>query len=217
MHYDEPILAQARDLGVSAALATAPEQTSAQALLTAAERRRQAGFGDADRRVHFALGRLALRRAAAERSGAAPADVSVSVGAGGAPEADGLHASISHGGAGAAAVGLAAVAPRPVGVDVEPIRARRADLWRRILHPDERATLDGLGGPSDRVHTLLWSIKEAVLKGQRTGLRVGARSVRIAPFAADGGAASAWSERSGAWTVRFVCRGDLWLVLAAAA
>ena len=218
MHYDEPIFVPGLSAGVTVVLTTAADGPAALAGLTPGELCRQAGFGDADRRAHFALGRLALRRAAAEQTGRAPDAVAVTVGADGAPEVDGVHASISHGGAGADAVGFAAVAGRPVGVDVEPIRARRPDLWRRILRDHERATLDAAGGPSDRAHTLLWSIKEAVLKGQRTGLRAGARSVRVLPFAADrdAGALQAWSEHSGDWSVRYTLRGDLWLVVAVA-
>lgn len=218
MRYDSPDGLAAAGPDVSVALVTAAEGGAAQRALTPAERTRQAAFRHAGRRAHFALGRLALRSAAAARLGGSPDGVAIGVAADGAPEVNGLHVSISHGGAGDAAVGLAAAAGRPVGVDVEPIRARRPDLWRRILRDDERATLDALGGPSDRAHTLLWSVKEAVLKGQRTGLRAGARSVRIAPFAdGDAGALDVWSERSGDWSVRFVRRGDLWLVLAVAA
>ena len=62
-----------------------------------------------------------------------------------------------------------------------------------MLRDDERPALDALGGPTDDAQTLLWSMKEAVLKGQRTGLRAGARSVRLTldtapPGAVAGGA-----------------------------
>lgn len=219
MRYDVPQGFETLFPGVAVRLATAERRHRAQDLLTDAERRRQAGFAVAERRLHFALGRLALREVAAAKLGVEAAVVEIAVGADGAPEVAGLYASISHGGTGDSAVGFAAVAAVAVGVDVEPIRARRADLWRRILHSDEREVLDALGGPSDRAHTLLWSMKEAVLKGQRTGLRAGARSVRLSLDAAggDAGSARARSERSGAWTLRYTRRGDLWLVVAVAA
>lgn len=205
---------------VALRLATVAALPAAASALTPTEVARRDGFGSDDRRRHFALGRVALRTLAAERLGVAPGIVPLHVAADGAVELDGRHVSISHGGAGDAAVGLAALAGRPVGVDVEPIRERRADLWTRILRPDERPSLDALGGPSDEAHTLLWSMKEAVLKGQRTGLRAGARSVRLTLAAGTSlaaGEASAASDRSGAWTLRYLRRGDLWLVLAVAA
>ena len=204
-----------RQVGVSAL-------DHAGSVLSPDEAARCAAFGSADRRRHFALGRLALRTLAAERLGLAPAAVPLGVAADGAVEVAGhaLRVSVSHGGAGDATVALAAVAARAVGVDVEAVRPRRADLWTRILRPDERPALDALGGPSDASQTLLWSLKEAVLKGQRTGLRAGARSVRLA-LAEDAdlraGAAMARSDASGAWTLRYVRRGGAWLVLAVAA
>ena len=200
-------------------------------VLSAAERARVVGFGSADRRRRFALGRSAARTLAAERLGCAPADVPLAVGADGALRldgqgCDGLHVSISHAGRGGNAVSVAALADRPVGVDVEAVAARHPALWRRVLRDDEHDLLDALGGPTDSAQTLLWSMKEAVLKGQRTGLRAGARSVRLAldgpapptGGVASGGAASggaaAVSEASGAWRLRYTRVGDLWLVVA---
>ena len=185
--------------------------------LSDAERTRLASFGSADRRVRFALGRRAARTLAAERLGCDAADVPLRIGADGAPRLDGAHLSIAHAGRGGDAVGAAALADRPVGVDVEPIRPRHPALWRRILRDDERPVLDGMGGATDAAQTLLWSMKEAVLKGQRTGLRAGARSVRLTldrPARLDAGGAAAVSEASGAWRLAYADLGGLWLVVA---
>ena len=218
MPYDDLSALTGAWKGVAARLVGSAALPHAESVLSAAERARRDGFGAADRRRHFALGRLAARTLAGERLGVPPGAVPLGVAADGAVEVEGadLHLSISHGGGGAAAVGLAAIGPRPVGVDVEPIRARRADLWTRILRPDERPALDALGGPSDESQTLLWSLKEAVLKGQRTGLRAGARSVRLE--LGDGadlssGVASAQADASGRWALRYARRGDLWVVV----
>ena len=182
------------------------------------ERGRQAAFGHADRRRQFALGRTAARTLAAGRFGCAPEAVPLTVGADGAPDLPGLHVSIAHTARGDRVAALAAVADGPVGVDLERVAPRRPDLWRRILADDEHGLLDALGGPTDRAQTLLWTLKEAVLKGQRTGFRAGGRSVRLA-LDADGapptrGLATATARASGAWTVAFGLEGDLWLAVA---
>ena len=187
------------------------------AVLTAPERARLAGLGHPARRRQFVLGRTAARTLAGRRLGVAPGDVDLGVGADGAPEIPGLGVSIAHTGRGGATAALAAVAPGAVGVDLERIAPRRPDLWRRILGPDEHALLDALGGPSDSVQTLLWTLKEAVLKAQRTGFRAGGRSVRLALGAAgappDRGLATAASD-AGDWRVAFGRERDLWLAVA---
>lgn len=207
--------------GVAVAVCRLDGDTGARALcdaagLTDAERARVASFGHADRRRGFVLGRAAARALLADRLGVAKADVPLGVASDGAPVvggAPGLCVSIAHAGRGAAAVGVAAVAPCPVGVDAEPIRPRRPDLWRRLLRPDEHALLDRLGGPTDRTQTLLWSLKEAVLKGQRTGLRAGARSVRLA-LDDKRRTGAAVADASGAWRLAWADIGGLWVSVA---
>ncbi len=187
-------------------------------MLTPDEHGRMAGFGHADRQRQFALGRTAARTLAGARLGVAPQAVSLAVGADGAPEVAGLWVSIAHTGHGDGVAAVAAVADGPVGVDLERVDRRRPDLWTRIVRDDERPLLDALGGPTDDSQTLLWALKEAVLKGQRTGFRAGGRSVRLA-FDADGappdrGVATATADASGEWTVAFGRDGDLWLAVA---
>lgn len=203
-------------VGLGARLATAADARAP--ALSDAERARLATFGHPDRRRQFALGRTAARTLAAARLAVAPEAVPLAVGADGAPELPGLHVSIAHTARADRVAALAAVASGPVGVDLERVAPRRPDLWRRILTPAEHALLDALGGPTDDAQTLLWTLKEAVLKGQRTGFRAGGRSVRLA-LDADGGPpdrghARAEAEGSGAWTVAFGREGDLWLAVA---
>ncbi len=187
-------------------------------VLTPDERDRMAGFGHADRRRQFALGRTAARTLVGARLGVAPDAVPLAVAADGAPDVPGLRVSIAHTGHGPDVAALAAVASGPVGADLERVAPRRPDLWTRIVRPDERPLLDALGGPTDDAQTLLWTLKEAVLKGQRTGFRAGGRSVRLR-LDADGappdrGLATVTADTSGAWTVAYGRAGDLWLAVA---
>ena len=186
--------------------------------LSAGEHARLGTFGHPDRRRQFALGRTGARTLAAARLGVAPAAVPLAGGADGAPELPGFHVSIAHTARADRAAALAAVATGPVGVDLERVAPRRPDLWQRILNPEEHALLDRLGGPTDDAQTLLWTLKEAVLKGQRTGFRAGGRSVRLDLDAAgvppDRAHARAEADGSGAWTVAFGRDGDLWLAVA---
>ncbi len=189
--------------------------------LSDADAARAASFAHPDRRLAFALGRAAARALLAERLGVPAADVPLAVGADGAPHAPGVCVSIAHAGRGAGVVAAAAVAPVAVGVDLEAIVPRRPDLWQRMLRADEHALLGALGGPSDRSQTLLWSLKEAVLKGQRTGLRAGARSVRLALDGASGdvpasGTGTAWADASGGWHLAWADLGGMWLTVAVA-
>ena len=186
--------------------------------LTPGERARLAAFGHADRRRQFALGRLSARTLAASRLGGEPAGVPLGVAADGAPTLPGAHVSIAHTGRGLGTAALAAVADRPVGVDLEAVGPRRPDLWRRILTAEERPLLEALGGPTDDAQTLLWCLKEAVLKGQRTGLRAGGRSVVLGLDAAGGAPHRGWARAlsgvSGAWDVAFGREGALWVAVA---
>ncbi len=171
-----------------------------------------AAFQSAERRLAFALGRTAARTLLAERLGQDAADVPLVVALDGAPTIPAGSVSIAHTGRGASAVGAAAVSGAPVGIDVERVAPRRPDLWRRILAPEEYGLVERLGGPTDDTQTLLWSLKESVLKGQRTGFRAAAQSV-VLTLGADGHA-SAESATSGAWQIAYAPLGDAWLTVA---
>lgn len=182
-------------------------------VLSPEERARLATFGHEARRVGFLLGRTAARTLLAERLGCAPEEAPLVVSADGAPLAPGtgVHVSIAHAGL---MLGGAALSSEIVGLDLEPIRSRHPDLWRRILSPSERDLLDSLGGPTDESQTLLWSLKEAVLKARRTGLRAGTRSVRLLVVEDEGGRAE--DTDGGSWALGYERRGDLWVTWALA-
>ena len=195
----------------------ATESDSVDGALVADERGRVTGFKSPARQRQFALGRLAVRSLVGDVLGVRALDVPLRVAEDGAPEVPGLVVSIAHTGREGSVSAVAAVGARSLGVDLERIAPRRHDLSRRILRPDEREVLDALGGPTDETQTLLWALKEAVLKAQRTGLRAGARSVRLELYAdgapPDRGAAAAVSG-AGAWTLTYGRLGDLWLAVA---
>ncbi|GAB5535167.1 MAG: hypothetical protein Rubg2KO_14160 [Rubricoccaceae bacterium] len=179
---------------------------------------RLATFASAERRRQFVLGRLAARRLVGHQLELPPQDVEIEMGRDGAPNVQSGFLSIAHGGRGLAAVGVAAQAQAPIGVDAETVRTRHPRLAARILRPDESDVLDALGGESASSLTLLWALKESVLKGQRTGLRAGAQSVRLSiqSFSESDGTAAAESDRSGVWRLSFTRHGDLWLAVALA-
>ena len=200
---------------LAARLATAADADPS--ALSDAEAARLTTFAHDERRRQFVLGRVAARTLAAQPGEPARA-VALAVGADGAPEIPGRRVSIAHTGQGdGVAAALAAVAAGPVGVDLERVAPRRPNLWTRILAPQERPLLDALGGPSDDAQTLLWTLKEAVLKGQRTGFRAGARSIRLTVDAdgapPDRGVATA-TAGSGDWRLAFGRHDDLWLAVA---
>lgn len=188
--------------GVAVAVAVRPEP----ALLSADERARLAEFASSDRRHAFVLGRTAARTLLGEVLDVAPERVGLDVAESGALVVPGRRVSVAHTGRGAGALAVAAVARVPVGIDAETVAARRPDLWRRLLSPTEHAVLDALGGPTDDAQTLLWALKESVLKGQQTGFRAGARSVLLS--VPDGGRACAVSEQSGAWEIAYARLGS---------
>jgi 4'-phosphopantetheinyl transferase len=196
----------------------APDARGAEPLdaLTPEERARLDTFRLPDRRLGFALGRTAARSLLAERLGCAPREVPLALADGGAPVVAGhpLYVSISHAGRGAETLAAAAVAACPVGLDLEWIRPLRPDLYRRILAPGEYALLDALPLSHDEAQALLWSLKEAVLKGLQTGFRRAAPSVRLSGVG--DGHARADAGGGSTWALRYGRRGDFWVAVALA-
>ena len=201
--------------GVAVALARPPEADPG--VLSAAEAERLHGFAHPERRRSFVLGRTVARRLVAQAEGGEPREARLRVGVDGAPRVDGSprYLSISHAGRGRALVAGAALAPRRVGLDLELIQPRRPDLWTRILRPDEHALLDAVGGATDEGQTLLWSLKEAVLKARRTGFRAGARSVRLHEIGtATAATALATDSDGGRWALAYRRWHDVWVCVA---
>ena len=76
--------------------------------------------------------------------------------------------------------------------------------------------LEALGGPTDASQTLVWSLKEAVLKARQIGLRAGMLSVRLSDLDAGQQQATATDADGGLWRLSFERRGDLWVSVAVA-
>ena len=171
-------------------------------------------FGHADRRRGFAFGRMAARSLLAERLDVAPVDVPLVVASDGGVVVEGhsIHVSISHAGHGDGAQSIALIADRPIGVDLEEIVPRRDDLYRRILHPDEYGLLKTLGLGHNDATVLLWSLKESVLKGLRTGFRRSAQTVRLDDLS--DGTGHAHMDDGPSWNLRYTRLEGFWATLA---
>jgi 4'-phosphopantetheinyl transferase len=179
------------------------------------ERAQAVGFGSEKRRREFALGRTTARMLLAERLAVAAPDVPLRVAPDGAPELDepALHVSIAHAATAAQTLAVAAVGARPLGVDLEPIRPRRPDLYRFLLHPDEYGLLERLPHEHDAAQVLLWALKEATLKAMRTGFRVSPKMLRLT-VEPNRQAASVRVESGGRWMLRYAERDGCFLAVA---
>jgi len=80
--------------------------------------------------------------------------------------AEGLYWSLSH----KPRYVAAAVAPHPVGIDVEELRPCRGALFRKVAASQEWALLDAALDPADRFFRF-WTAKEAVLKATGVGFK----------------------------------------------
>ncbi len=83
--------------------------------------------------------------------------------------------SLSHTGRSAAAV----YSDVEVGIDIEEIKPRRDDLYTYILHPDEYHLMQQDRLTSNEATILFWTLKEAVLKARRSGLRHSPKDIRL--------------------------------------
>lgn len=138
-------------------------------LLSDEEHGRLETFTHHSRRTSFVLGRAAARLLVADRLNLPEEDVRLEVHPSGAVDVAGsdLRLSISH----SRDLAAVAVADRAIGLDVERIRTPHPALHQRILSDRERAMAERLPMPFDQATLLVWTLKEAVVKGMRTGLR----------------------------------------------
>lgn len=130
------------------------------------------------RRQEYTAGRVLARRLAATHLDCNPEAVPLVVADDGSLllEHSNFSISLAHSAGGV----CAAVAQHTdVGIDLEVIRPRHPDLYRFILHPEEYDLLDTTGLDRDNLLILCWSIKEAVLKGMKTGFRCSPKKLRL--------------------------------------
>lgn len=151
-------------------------------LLDAQERARAARFATPQLQRRFIAAHTGLRRVLGWAADVAPEALAFESDALGKPAlagVDGLHFSLSHCGGQA----LVALAPAPVGVDIEALIQRDADLLAsQILTPAElgRWRLLGLHHRPEAL-TEAWTWKEALLKACGLGLRVDPATLTAAP------------------------------------
>lgn len=184
------------------------------AALSAEERAQHDRFGSEKRRREFALGRTVARTLLAQRLGVAAPEVPLRIAADGAPELDGpAHLSIAHAVLPEQTIAVAAVAGRPIGVDLEPIRPRRPDLYRFLLHPDEYGLLERLPLGHDAAQVLIWTLKEAALKAMRTGFRTSPKKLRLTVDVGQS-EATARVEEGASWSLRYAERDGCFFAIA---
>lgn len=191
--------------------------------LSERERRRLRAYGSRDRARQFLLGRTLAREVLADRLGLSAEEIEVETTAEGAPRLGGysngeepVRLSIAHSGSRAAVV----VSPDPVGVDVEEIKPRRSDLYRRFLREDEYEILERFGSDvgteasgrsgdptefpdgNEVAQIVCWTLKEAALKAMGTGLGVSPLTLRI-DVRGEKGVRVVDRTSDAIWTVRF--------------
>jgi 4'-phosphopantetheinyl transferase len=137
-------------------------------------------------RARYVGRHVALRLILAEHLGVAPATLvfdrapcPLCGGAHGRPvvrDRDDVHFSLSSTGD----VAAVAVAPVPVGLDVEAVGRASADDLAAALDPVEQAAVAALGEPArSRAALRCWARKEALLKGRGTGLGIDPDAVHV--------------------------------------
>ena len=93
------------------------------------------------------------------------------------PDHPDLCFNLSHSGSRS----LCALSDGPVGVDIETVRPRRALLPRAVLSDGEYAWFLARGGAWEDFYTL-WTLKEAKVKAQGTGINRPARTITVPPL-----------------------------------
>lgn len=168
-------------------------------------------FGANRRRQHFLTGRAVARRLLATQLSLRPPDVPLRRAEDGAVDVEGTDwwLSIAHSGDRA----LAVAARHRVGSDVERLKPRDPEVARFLLHPDERDLLDALPYDRNRALLLLWTLKEATLKGRRSGFRTSPKSLRLT-VDAEAQSATAVVEEGGRWRISFAPWDDYWTSVA---
>jgi 4'-phosphopantetheinyl transferase len=142
--------------------------------LSDSERLRAAAYRAPRRQEQFLASRWLARRLLARRFGGQPMDWLLSATKDAPPRVlsetpEPVECSISHSGDWVSC----ALAPLPVGLDVETTTRRRPvpELARLVCHPSEQLELANLA-ESEQLHTFyrLWTLKEAWLKRQGSGI-----------------------------------------------
>ncbi len=147
-------------------------------MLSADERAYLAQVTHESRRREYKAGRIVARQFASQILTCPPDHVPLKVAEDGSLDLADTPFSISlahanHG------VCVAVARDMQIGVDLEQIKTRHEDLYRFILHPDEYEILSTLDLDRDRILILCWALKEATLKGMKTGFRCSPKKLKL--------------------------------------
>jgi len=127
----------------------------------------------------FLIGRIALKQALANyTSQDLDKKVTIKNSDTGLPYIEGwdnLHCSLSH----SYNRGIGVVAPYRVGVDIEKIKPHKKSLLNYIADQEEIDVVQDFFGTQTDVITLIWVIKESVMKGIGAGFSISPKQVKI--------------------------------------
>ncbi|HRR10351.1 MAG TPA: 4'-phosphopantetheinyl transferase superfamily protein [Rhodothermales bacterium] len=171
-----------------------------------------ATFANENRRATYLAGRLAMRTLLMPHLNQLPQEIPLFTEPSGAPailSAPHLYVSVTHTVSETAAV----FASAPVGIDLEHIQKRRDDLWKFLLAPNDYEAFHALDAPQNEKNILLWVIKEAVLKGLKTGFRLSPKKIH-AHINLAAQEAIVTDHNGQNWMVPFTRHGDCWLAVA---
>ena len=138
------------------------EYRAAYALLSPARQKRVDGIAAEDDRRRTVAAELLVRKAVGEKLGITPEKVALSVDENDKPhiEGDPLYVSMSHSGAWA----VCAIGEKPVGVDVEMIRAAQEKFIGRVCTETEQTYIRYGDAGCYRRFWECWTAKEALFK-----------------------------------------------------
>jgi 4'-phosphopantetheinyl transferase len=182
-------------------------ELDAEAILSAHELSRRAEMKHSGRRNGFTLGRIALRTLISSQLKIPAQEVVLEVAPTGQlfSPGSGLHVSLAHSGDAA----LAAVARRPIGIDLEEVRKKPDTLLDYILSDMEKDHVYKLDVPDSHRLFLCWTLKESVLKGLGVGLRSSPKKVTI-EVDMPSRTAHLMDPNDHAWEARF-CISEQWV------
>lgn len=164
------------------------------------------------RRLEYIAGRLVARELAGEALRCKPEDVDLRIHEDGAlflhNVSYGISLAHTHNGV------CAAIARQDeVGIDIETIQPRDEGLHRFFLHPDEYELLEALPFGRHESLILCWTLKEATLKGMKTGFRCSPKKLRLS-IDVDKQTARIDIQDQNPWIAHFEKRDECYLSLA---
>ena len=131
------------------------------------------------KRKDFLIGRVALKQALANyTSQDLDKKLTIKNSDTGLPYIEGwedLHCSLSH----SYGRGIGIVARHRVGVDIEKIRPHKKSLLNYVADQKEVDVVQDFFGAGTDVMTLIWVIKESVMKGVGAGFSIAPKQVKI--------------------------------------